>query len=60
MTIGKEFFVYIQTNTHYNVLYTGITNEVKRRAFEHKNGFGGVFTKKYNIHKLVFITLISL
>jgi putative endonuclease len=50
----RQYCLYIMTNTHNTVLYTGVTNELKRRAFQHKNGQGGVFTKKYNIHKLVY------
>jgi len=42
------------TNAHHTVLYTGVTNNLKRRVFQHKNGEGGVFTKKYNVHKLVY------
>ena len=50
----RQYCVYIMTNTHNTVLYTGVTNDLKCRAFQHKNGQGGVFTKKYNIHKLVY------
>jgi putative endonuclease len=42
------------TNAHHTVLYTGVSNNLKRRAYQHKNGEGGVFTKKYNINKLVY------
>lgn len=42
------------TNTHNTVLYTGVTNNLARRVYEHKNGLGGVFTKKYNVNKLVY------
>jgi len=54
MAVGREYCVYIMTNTHNTVLYTGVTNNVKRRAYEHKKGIGGEFTKKYNVHKLVY------
>jgi len=50
----KYSFVYIITNKHNTVLYTGVTNNLLRRIAEHKNGKGSVFTKKYNIHKLVY------
>lgn len=52
--VGREYCVYIMTNTRNTVLYTGVTNNLKRRVYEHKSGFGGVFTKKYNIVKLVY------
>jgi putative endonuclease len=42
------------TNAHHTVLYTGMTNPLARRVYEHKNGLGGIFTKKYNIQKLVY------
>jgi putative endonuclease len=42
------------TNAHHNVLYTGVTNNLQRRVTEHKAGTGGEFTKKYNVHKLVY------
>ena len=54
MAVGKQYCVYIMTNTHNTVLYTGVTNNLARRIYEHKNGIGGIFTKKYNIDKLVY------
>lgn len=54
MTVGKEYCVYIMTNSHDTVLYTGVTNNLARRVYEHKNGLGGTFTRNYNIHKLVY------
>jgi len=50
----KHYCVYIMTNAFNNVLYTGVTNNLERRVFEHKNGCGGQFTKKYKLFKLVF------
>ena len=54
MVRENTYFVYIMTNVFNNVLYTGITNDIERRVFEHKNGKGGTFTKKYKIFKLVY------
>ena len=42
------------TNTHNTVLYTGVTNDLHRRVLEHRTGKGGLFTKKYNVTKLVY------
>jgi len=42
------------TNKHNTVLYTGITNDLKRRVYEHKEKLVDGFTKKYNITKLVY------
>jgi putative endonuclease len=49
-----SYFVYIMTNATHSVLYTGITNNLARRVHEHCNGEGSVFTKRYQIRKLVF------
>jgi len=54
MAISKQYFVYIMTNAHNTVLYTGVTNNLARRVYEHKNGLGSKFVKKYNVHKLVY------
>ena len=48
------YYVYIMTNKYNKVLYTGITNDLTRRLYEHKNSFADGFTKKYNTHKLVY------
>ncbi|MBN1473712.1 MAG: GIY-YIG nuclease family protein [Syntrophaceae bacterium] len=53
----KQYFVYIMTNKNNTTLYTGITNDLKRRAFEHKNKLVEGFTKKYNLNKLVYYEL---
>jgi len=50
----RQYCVYIMTNAHNTVLYTGVTNNLQRRVLEHQSGKGGVFTKKYNVHKLVY------
>ena len=50
----KQYCVYILTNTHHTVLYTGITNNLTRRVLEHRIKAGSVFTKKYNVDKLVY------
>jgi putative endonuclease len=50
----KQYCVYIMTNSHNHVLYTGVTNNLKRRAYEHRSGLGGNFTKRYNATKLVY------
>ena len=48
------YFVYILTNWDDSVLYIGVTNNLPRRLYEHYNGLADGFTKKYNVHKLVY------
>ena len=50
----KQYYVYIMTNFKNTVLYTGVTNDLVRRAYEHKNKMVEGFTKKYNINKLIY------
>jgi putative endonuclease len=49
----KQYYVYIMTNRS-KTLYTGVTNDLMRRVYEHKNKMIEGFTKKYNITKLVY------
>src|ERR1051326_3997488 len=48
------YWVYIMTNKNNTVLYTGVTNNIVRRVFEHKTKIVKGFTAKYNVSKLVF------
>jgi putative endonuclease len=50
----KMYYVYIITNAYNKVLYTGVTNDLERRSFEHKQKLVKGFSKKYNIDKLVY------
>jgi len=54
MAEDKQYFVYILTNKSNKVLYIGVTNDLIRRIFEHKNKLVEGFTKKYNLLKLVY------
>ncbi|MEE1328657.1 MAG: GIY-YIG nuclease family protein [Oscillospiraceae bacterium] len=52
------YYVYIMTNKYKNVLYTGITNDLLRRVYEHRNHLiKDSFTTKYNITKLVYFEM---
>jgi len=55
----KQYCVYIMTNQHNTVLYTGVTNNLHRRVLEHRAGQGGGFTKKYKTTKLVYYEVTS-
>ncbi len=52
--MGKQYYIYLLTNWNNKVMYVGVTNNLKRRIYEHKNKLISGFTKKYNIHKLVY------
>ncbi len=49
-----RYFVYILTNWNNKVMYIGVTNDLQRRLYEHKNELVDGFTKTYHIHKLVY------
>lgn len=50
----KRFYTYIATNQRNTVLYTGITNHIYRRMFEHGTQMQHGFTQQYNVNKLVW------
>jgi len=52
--MGKQYYVYIMTNRKNTVLYIGVTNNLIRRIYEHKEKLVDGFAKKYNITKLVY------
>jgi putative endonuclease len=53
----KQYAVYILTNQSHRVLYTGMTNDLVRRTYEHTHGKIPGFTQKYQAHKLVYYEL---
>ena len=54
-----QYYVYILTNKSNKVLYTGMTNNLIRRTYEHKNNLVEGFTKKYNVNKLVYYDITN-
>ena len=48
------YYVYILSNWCDSVLYIGVTNNLNRRLYEHRNHLVKGFTEKYNLHKLVY------
>ena len=54
MDINHQYYVYMMTNKNNTVIYTGVTNNLKRRVFEHKEKLHEGFTKKYNVNKLIY------
>jgi len=51
---GKNGYIYILTNINNTVLYTGVTSNLVKRVYEHKSKMVEGFTKKYNLHKLIY------
>ena len=52
--MDKQYYVYIMTNNNNSVLYTGVTNNLKRRTYERRHGMCKGFTQKYNVVKLLY------
>lgn len=48
------YYLYILTNWDDSVLYIGVTGNLTKRLYEHRNHLADGFTKKYNFHKLVY------
>jgi putative endonuclease len=57
-SMSKEYYVYIMTNKS-RTLYTGVTNDLMRRVYEHKNKLIKGYTSKYNIQYLVYFESTS-
>ena len=55
----KEYCVYIMTNRVNTVFYTGVTNDLSRRIYEHKSNAVKGFTSRYKLHKLVFFEVTN-
>jgi putative endonuclease len=51
----SEYYVYILASRRNGTLYIGVTNDVIRRVFEHRNNLLGGFTAKYGVHDLVYV-----
>ncbi|MFH1188179.1 MAG: GIY-YIG nuclease family protein [bacterium] len=51
---NHNYYVYINTNQRHSVFYIGVTDNLQRRQYEHKNKLISGFTKKYNVDKLVY------
>ncbi|MFH4370559.1 GIY-YIG nuclease family protein [Vibrio alginolyticus] len=57
--MDKTPCVYILTSNNNSVLYIGVTSQLPQRIWQHKNGVVEGFTKKYNVHKLVYFELFD-
>jgi putative endonuclease len=54
----KNYYIYILTNKS-KILYIGVTNNLNRRVYEHKNKLIEGFTKKYNLDELVYFEVFN-
>ncbi len=54
-----QYYVYLLTNWNNRVIYTGVTNNLHRRLYEHKQELADGFTKRYHVHKLVYFETTS-
>jgi putative endonuclease len=50
----KQYYVYILASKKNGTLYIGVTNNLPKRVYEHKNNLIEGFTRKYNVHNLVY------
>lgn len=50
----RQYYVYLLTNKHHTVLYVGVTNDLKRRIWEHKNKAVPGFTSRYKVDQLMY------
>jgi putative endonuclease len=55
----RQYYVYVMTNKDNHVLYTGVTSDLKKRIFQHKNNLAAGFTSRYNVHKLVYFEIFE-
>ncbi len=51
---NKQYYIYLLGNKNNTTIYTGITSDIKRRIWEHKNKITKGFSSKYNLYKLLY------
>ena len=56
--MNKQYYIYILSNKN-NTLYIGVTSDLIKRIYEHKNNLIGEFTQKYKIHDLVYFEIVN-
>jgi putative endonuclease len=57
--MNKQFFVYILANRKHGTLYIGVTSNLTQRTYQHKSKIVRGFTKRYNVHKLVYFEIFD-
>jgi putative endonuclease len=54
MQRAHDYFVYVLASQHQGTLYIGVTNDLRRRIEQHRDGEGGTFTRRYGVFRLVW------
>ena len=57
--MSEQYYIYLMTNKYNTVLYTGVTNDLIKRIYEHKEKLIAGFTQKYNVNKLVYYEIFT-
>jgi putative endonuclease len=57
--MARTYYVYILASGRHGTLYVGVTNDLIRRAYEHKEGFVDGFTRKYGVYSLVYFESVG-
>jgi putative endonuclease len=57
--MDKRYYIYIMTNKTHTVLYTGVTGDLRRRVYEHKEKMVRGFTSRYNVTKIVYYEMFD-
>ena len=57
--MNKTYYVYILASKRNGTLYIGVTNDLKRRLYEHRNNLIDGFTKRYKVHHLVYYESVN-
>ena len=52
--MARQYYVYILASKRNGTLYTGVTSDLVKRVYEHKNNLIGGFTQKYDVHNLMY------
>ena len=56
---SKQYYVYFMTNFEETTLYIGVTSDLERRVYEHKNKLYEGFSQRYNLKKLVYYEIFD-